>query len=86
MLVEAFGHECLFGFAIFQPSTRGLSWTLSTGVIEFSASADRARTEFGRVYQLGRQISVRDLDHEGRVAFRVLLSGDDYLGRDDDVA
>jgi hypothetical protein len=56
--------------------------------VEFAQAADRARTESGRVYVLGRQICSRDLDEEGRVALRLLLADDmsGYPGRDDDVA
>ena len=55
MLAEAFGEECLFGFAGLHPATGGLSWVLSTPVAEFNEAADRARTASGRVYALGRQ-------------------------------
>ena len=59
---------------------------LSTPVEEFTTAADRARTVSGRVYALGRQISARDLDEEGRVALRLLLAGDlQYPGVSDDV-
>jgi hypothetical protein len=88
MLVDCFGEECLFGFAELHPNTGGLSWVLSTPVVEFSATVDRARTQSGRVYALGRLISSRELDEEGRVALRLLLPDDqaDYPGRADDVA
>jgi hypothetical protein len=88
MTVDAHGDECLFGFAVQHPTTGGLSWVLSTPIVEFTQTADRARTESGRVHALGRQISSRDLDEEGRVALRLLLADDmsEYPGRNDDVA
>jgi hypothetical protein len=76
MTVDTFGEECLFGFAAKHPSTGGLSWVLSTPVVQFTEAADRARTASGRVYILERQISVRDLDEEGRVALRLMLADD----------
>jgi hypothetical protein len=86
MVVDAFGEECLFGYADWHPNTGGLSWVLSTPIKEFTAAADRARTMSGRVYALGRQISARDLDEEGRVALRLLLAVDlDYPGVSDDI-
>jgi hypothetical protein len=88
MTVEAFGDECLFGFATSHPTTGGLSWILSTPVIEFTASADKARTASGRVYALDRHVTHRELDEEGRVALRLLLldDPDGYPGRSDDLA
>jgi hypothetical protein len=87
MVVDAFGEECLFGFATSHPNTGGLSYVLSTSVLEFTASADRARTASGRVYSLGRQISHRDLDEEGQIALRMLLAdgADTYPGAEDDI-
>jgi hypothetical protein len=88
MLVEASGDACLFGFAEQHPNTGGLSWILSTPVVELTGTEDRARTASGRVYALGQQISTRELDEEGRVALRLLLQDDEdgYPGRMDDVA
>jgi hypothetical protein len=88
MMVEACDGECLFGFAAEHPGTGGLSYVLSTHVVELTEAADRARTASGRVYALGREISVRELDAEGRVALRVLLANgsDGYPGVDDDLA
>jgi hypothetical protein len=76
MVVDAFGKKCLFGYADRHPKTGGLSWVLSTPVVEFTATADRARTASGRVYALGRPITESDLDEEGGVALRLLLAGD----------
>jgi hypothetical protein len=73
MLVDAFGDECLFGFAERHPSTGGLSWVLSTPVVEINQAEDRARTKSGRVYALGRQITPDELDEEGSVALGLLL-------------
>jgi hypothetical protein len=88
MTVDAFGAECLFGFAAKHPSTGGLSWVLSTPVVQFTEAADRARTASGRVYVLRRQISVREVDEEGRVALSLMLGNDreQYPRHDDDVA
>lgn len=87
MVVDAFGEECLFGFAPSHPNTGGLSYVLSTAVEEFTESADRARTASGRVYSLGRQISHRDLDEEGQIALRMFMADDPngYPGADDDL-
>lgn len=74
MLVDTFGDECLFGFAERHPSTGGLSWVLSTPVVEFTEAMERARTASGRVYALGRQITADDLDEEGCVALALLLA------------
>ena len=76
MVVDAFGQDCLFGFARWHPNTGGLSYVLSTSVTEFTEAEDRARTGSGRVYSLGRQVSFRDLDEEGQVALRLLLDDD----------
>jgi len=78
MVVDAFGEQCLFGFAQWHPNTGGLSYVLSTPVVEFTGSVDKARTASGRVYSLGRQVSFRDLDEEGQVALRLLLDDDPY--------
>ncbi len=88
MAVDVRGDERLFGFAARHPTTGGLSWVLSTRIVEFSEIAGRARTESGRVYALGRQISSRDLDEEGRIAMRLPLSDglEAYPDRDDDIA
>jgi hypothetical protein len=86
MVVDAFGEECLFGYAEWHPNTGGLSWVLSTPIVEFTAAANRARTASGRVYALDRQISARDLDEEGHVALQYLLEGHLlYPGVSDDV-
>jgi hypothetical protein len=88
MMVEASGEVCLFGYATSHPSTGGLSWVLSTRVVEFAPTMDKARTASNRIYALGRHVTVRELDEEGRVALRLLLSdgADGDPGRDDDVA
>lgn len=75
LLVNVYGEDCLFGFAKWHPSTGGLSWTLSTPVIELDEEACRARTASGRVYALGRAINVEELDEEGILAL-CLLVGD----------
>lgn len=84
LVVEAFGEECLFGFADEHPTTGGLSWVLSTRIVELSEGGSRARTASGRVYALGRRISTWDLDEEGHAALRLLLQQDEYPGWDDD--
>ncbi|WP_158933124.1 hypothetical protein [Acidisphaera sp. S103] len=85
MVVDAIGDECLFGYATWHPNTGGLSWVLSTPIVEFTESADRARTSSGRVYSLGQVITARDLDEEGRIALRLLLAVDpNYPGVNDD--
>ena len=87
LVVDKFGEEVLFGFATSHPNTGGLSYVLSTPVLEFIESADRARTASGRVYSLGRQISHRELDEEGQIALRMFLADDPsgYPGADDDI-
>lgn len=84
MQVEAFDEPCLFGFAEEHSATGGLAWTLSTPIEEMTSAADRARTASGRVYKLGREISLQELDEEGRVALRLLLTTDEYPGREDE--
>ncbi len=74
MLVDVEDEEYLFGFAERHPETGGLSWTLSTPVVEFDEASGRARTASGRVYELGKRIWVDELDDEGRLALRVLLN------------
>lgn len=86
MEIEVDGECCLFGFAEQHPRTGGLSWTVSTPIEEMTPAADRVRTASGRVYQLGRNISLQELDEEGRVALRLLVTTDDYPGRDDEHA
>jgi len=44
MTVDAYGDMCLFGFAQQHPNTNGLSWVLSTPIVELTKHADRART------------------------------------------
>jgi len=87
LVVDKFGEEVLFGFATSHPNTGGLSYVLSTSVLEFTESADRARTASGRVYSLGRQISHRELDEEGQIALRMFLSDgpNAYPGAGDDL-
>lgn len=88
MLIEADDDECLFGFADEHPVTMGLSWVISTPVVEMNEPATRALTASGRVYALGREISYRELDEEGRTALRLLVTDrlEDYPGRAYDVA
>lgn len=86
LTLEDMGEECLFGYATQHPTTGGLSWVRSTPIVEFSPAADRARTLSGRVYALGRQISVRELSEEGSVVLLLFVSQDEYSGRGDDLA
>lgn len=86
LVVEAYDEDCLFGFAEIHPRTGGLSWLLSTPIIELSEEVCRARTRSGRVYQLGRKMSAPELDDEGRTALRLLLNRDDCPGRAQDTA
>ena len=53
ILVEDF--ECLFGFAAYHNGTGGLSWTRSSPVVQLDEARGRARTESGRLYELGRR-------------------------------
>jgi hypothetical protein len=73
LVVDVNGEPSLFGFAWRHPSTGGLSWMLSTAIVELDAAAGRARTASGRVYQLGRRIEPCELDEEGVVALDLLL-------------
>ncbi len=85
MAVIAHGRECLFGFADWHPNTGGLSWLLSTHIVELDEAMGRARTVSGRIYALGREISARDLDEEGRTVLRLLLTEDSYPRKEDDL-
>ena len=67
LVVDVNGEPSLFGFAWRHPSTGGLSWMLSTAIVELDAAAGRARTASGRVYQLGRRIEPCELDEGMRL-------------------
>jgi hypothetical protein len=60
-LVPFLGADCLFGFAIYHNGTGGLSWMRSSGVAYLDETLARARTESGRLYELGRRTAVADL-------------------------
>lgn len=86
LVVDVNGEPSLFGYARRHPNTGGLSWVLSTPIVELYEAAGRARTASGRVYELGRRIEPCELDEEGGVALDLLrsrytpegaLSGDD---------
>lgn len=74
MLVIVEGESCLFGFAAHHPVTGGLSWLLSTKVVELEEARSHAHTASGRFYRLGRKVTVSELDDEGRLAFRLLVT------------
>lgn len=74
LVVDVDGEPSLFGFALRHPNTGGLSWVLSTRIVELDEATGRARTESGRVYTLGRRIRRDELDEEGRLALRLLLA------------
>lgn len=73
------GKEVLFGYAIRHPTTGGLSWVSSTEIEELDATAGRARTRSGRLYELGRRIELQDIPEEGEepwIAIELLLGHD----------
>ena len=74
LVVDVGGEPSLFGFAQRHPNTGGLSWVLSTAIVELDEAAGRARTASGRVYALGRRIEPGALDEEGSLALRLLLT------------
>lgn len=73
LVVCANAERSLFGFARRHPTTGGLSWMLSTPIVELNEVTGRARTLSGRPYQLGRRIEPCELDEEGAVALCLLL-------------
>lgn len=76
------GENHLFGFAMFHPQTGGLSWMVSSELLELDPALDRARTRSGRRYLLGRRFEPIDIGAEGeeaRLAF-VGLIGKDFAG------
>jgi hypothetical protein len=74
LVVDVGGEPSLFGFARWHPNTGGLSWLMSTEIVELDEARGRARTQSGRVYQLGRRIEPGALDDEGRLALRLMLA------------
>lgn len=80
MLVIVEGESCLFGFAAHHPVTGGLSWLLSTRVVELEEASSHAHTASGRFYRLGRRITVTELGEEGRLALRLLVTHRDLPG------
>jgi hypothetical protein len=67
------GLEILFGYAANQPVTGGFSWMHSTPVEEVDEKAGRARTASGRLYLLGRRVTIERLNEEGSAAFELLI-------------
>lgn len=67
------GRKILFGYASWHPKTGGLSWMHSTSVHELDVTAGRARTASGRIYTLGRRITVDQLDEEGHAVLALLI-------------
>jgi hypothetical protein len=68
------GEEILFGFATWHPVTGGLSWMRSSPVRELDEAAGRARTQSGRLYALGRRVTMDRLnDEEGRATLSLLV-------------
>jgi hypothetical protein len=75
------GQSVLFGFALFHPTTGGLSWLASTVVRDLDAKTGRAitGTASGRRYQLGRCVWLEDIPGEGEeawMAFDIMLGAD----------
>jgi len=79
LVVDLGGEDHLFGDATWHPNTGGLSWVLSTEIIELDVKAGRARTASGRVYRLGREIGLVELDEEAVLAMH-LLTGEPTVG------
>ena len=73
--IEDRGAHVLFGYSPWHEELGGLSWLLSSPVMEFDDHHLRARTRSGRVYELGRRISAAELpDDEARLV-HCLLTG-----------
>jgi hypothetical protein len=84
IIVQYLGEFCIFGFAERHASTGGLSWVISTPVVDLSATAaGTLRTISGRLYILGKRIEEPDLDEEGRVALRMLIRPDGVYSHDE---
>jgi cell division protease FtsH len=62
------GGRVLFGFALQHPRTGGLSWVRSTPVVNLDVAAERAATESGRHYELGRRMESASIPLEGEEA------------------
>ena len=73
MVVQVDGQECLYGFADRHSRTGGLSWVLSTPIVDLNSEQSRAVTASGRRYVLGTRITVGDLNDEGRLAWEILV-------------
>ena len=76
------GRRVLFGFAVFDRKTGGLSWMRSPLVAWHSAAARLAWAEDGRAYALGRQFAPGDVLAEGEeasVAFRLCIAADGVM-------
>jgi hypothetical protein len=72
LVVDVNGEPSLFGHARRHPNTGGLSWVLSTPIVELNETTGRALTASERVYELGRRIEPCKLDEEGGVALDLL--------------
>ena len=73
LLVHASGTDRLFGFATRHPRTGGLSWCLSSPLIELDRWRCTARTASRTSYGLGRPGTLTSLGEEGETAFALLL-------------
>ncbi len=73
LLAEPGGVTILFGYCRWHEKLGGLSWLVSSPVLELDTSRLRARTLSGRIYALGQRIAADDLpDDEALLAHRLL--------------
>lgn len=76
------GELVLFGFALWHPKSKGLSWMNTSDVMELDLASRQATTRSGRHYSLGRRFSILDVNVEGpeaRIVFDCLI-GDNFEG------
>ena len=79
--VSSNGRTSLFGYCRWHERLGGLSWLLSTPVVETDEEQLRARTVSGRVYSLGRRVGVGELpDEEARLVYRLLTGPQTWRG------
>lgn len=72
--VVSCGATTLFGYCRWHEKLGGLSWLVSSPVVELDAGRLRACTLSGRVYALGQHITADDLPgEEARLAYRLLV-------------
>lgn len=78
------GETVLFGFATSHPVTGGLSWTVTSELLELNRAGNGAKTLSGRRYVLGRRFAPLDVGAEGeeaRLAFASMVERE-FEGQD----